>query len=540
MEKQKADRIITEYLNKIYGFAFKKSFTYTEAEDLCSDIITEVYTSLLKSDEIENIEGYIWRISEHTYAKYVSRKKKQSGLSIDNVILPHYDEYFFDKDDEERDLLRREVAFLSAVRRRIIFLFYYENKTISYISKEMNIPEGTVKWHLNKAKIDLKEGLKMERKIGNLGLNPITAVCYGHSGNPGSNQGPESYIGDKLNLNIVYSVYHTPRTKEEIAEELGVTPVFIEDNIKLLEENGFLVKEKGKYTTYVRFSKEKYSVEFNEKRSKIQLEIAELLAKEYAPLVIDAIKDVKDVYLPDGNPQLLYAAAIFDGIAEKCNISIKKDYSKYDIKTTAGGDFIAYVELKMECEDPDYVPTLKLPKYWACGSMTRLSDKYPVYSWSIDTRYSSREGAWQNNLTSDYEYLYEVITGLIKESPATADKFNRLRERKFLTADGKVNVMMVKGEHKDFFDKIPYLNDELKAKYAGKALEFAMIEAKDYPPQMQDLIVGCEVGGFIGCKVALMVLDILYANGTLAPLTENERVSANLIMFSDKLPSDVD
>ena len=119
----------------------------------------------------------------------------------------------------------------------------------------MNIPEGTVKWHLNKAKIDLKEGLKMERKIGNLGLNPITAVCYGHSGNPGSNHGPESYIGDKLNLNIVYSVYHTPRTKEEIAEELGVTPVFIEDNIKLLEENGFLVKEKGKYTTYVRFSK---------------------------------------------------------------------------------------------------------------------------------------------------------------------------------------------------------------------------------------------------------------------------------------------
>ncbi len=536
MEKLKADKIITEYLNKIYGFAVKKSFSYTEAEDLCSDIITEVYTSLLKSNDIENIEGYIWRISEHTYAKYVSRKKKQEGVSIDNVILPHYDEYFFDKDDEEQDALRREIAFLSAVRRRIIFLFYYENRTISYISEEMDIPEGTVKWHLNKAKNDLKEGLKMERKIGNLGLNPVTATGYGHSGNPGSNQGPESYIGDKLNLNIVYSVYHTPRTKEEIAEELGVTPVFIEDNVKLLEENGFLVKEKGKYTTYVKFSKEKYSVELQEKKSKIQLEIAELLAKEYAPLVIEAIKDVKDVYLPDGNPQLLYSAAIFDGIVERCGISIKKDYSKYDIKTTAGGDFIATVYLKQECEDPDYVPTLNLPNYWACGSMTRWSDKYPVYSWSVDTRYSSRMGAWQNNYTSDYEYLYEVMTGLIKESPATAEKFNRLRERKFLTNDGKVNIMMVKGDQKDFFDRIPYLNEELKAKYVSKALEFAMIEAKCYPPQMQDLIVGWEVGSFIGSKVALMVLDILYANGTFAPLTENEKVSANLIMFADKLP----
>ena len=538
MEKQKADKIITEYLKKIYGFAIKKSFSYHEAEDLCSDIIDEVYSSLLKSENIENIEGYIWRISEHTYAKYVARKKKQMGVSLDNIILPHYDEYFFENSNEETDLLRREIAFLSSVRRRIIFLFYYENKTISEISREMSIPEGTVKWHLNKAKIDLKEGLKMERKIGNLGLNPIEALNMGHGGCPGNNGGPEAYMGNKVNLNIVYSVYHTPRTKEEIAEELGVTPVFIEDSIKVLEENGFLVKKDGKYTTYVKFSKTKYSREMSEKKSKIQLEIAELIAREYAPLVIDAIKDVEDVYIPSGNRELLYATAIFHGIAEKCGISIKKDYSKYDIKTTDGGDYIAFVDLKQECEDPDYVSTLTLPSYWACGSMTRDSDKYPVYSWSIDSRYSSRQGGWQNNHISDYEYLYEAITGLIVENSATADKFNRLRERKFLAEDGSVNIMMVKGKADDFFDKIPTLNNELKEKYANLALEFAMMEAKYYPPQMQDLVVGCEVGSFIGVKVALMVMDILYGNGTFAPLADNERVTTNLIMFSDKLPNE--
>ena len=142
MEKQKVDKIITEYLNKIYGFAFKKSFTYTEVEDLCSDIITEVYTSLLKSGEIENVEGYIWRISEHTYAKYVSRKKKQSGVSIDNMILPHYDEYFFDKDDEERDLLRREIAFLSEVRRRTYRPFSKYSKRRRYHSSFANVGWG--------------------------------------------------------------------------------------------------------------------------------------------------------------------------------------------------------------------------------------------------------------------------------------------------------------------------------------------------------------------------------------------------------------
>ena len=37
-----------------------------------------------------------------------------------------------------------------------------------------------------------------------------------------------------INLNIVYSVYFTPRTKEEIADELGLTLVFIEDRINML------------------------------------------------------------------------------------------------------------------------------------------------------------------------------------------------------------------------------------------------------------------------------------------------------------------
>ena len=85
MDKQKADKIISEYLQKIYGFSVKKAFSYDEAEDLCSDIVTEVYTSLLRSDDIANIEGYIWRISEYTYSKYVAFKKKHSGISIDGI-----------------------------------------------------------------------------------------------------------------------------------------------------------------------------------------------------------------------------------------------------------------------------------------------------------------------------------------------------------------------------------------------------------------------------------------------------------------------
>ena len=43
-------------------------------------------------------------------------------------------------------------------------------------------------------------------------------------------------------------------------------------------------------------------------------------------------------------------------------------------------------------------------------------------------------------------------------------------------------------------------------------------------------------GGFIGSTVALMVRDIFYGEGMFRPLTEAERVTANLLMFSDMLP----
>ena len=546
MDKQKADQIITEYMQKLYGFAIKKTYSYDEAEELCAEIIKEVYSSLLKAREVINVEGYIWRISEHTYAKYVLYKKKHEGISIDGMEIPFYDDYSLADSNEELGRLRREIAFLTEKRRRIVFRFYYEDKPIAMIAGEMGIPEGTVKWHLNKARNELKEGFSMERKIGKLGLSPVTALNFAHGGSPGPNGGPEFYLGDKLNLNIVYSVYHQPRTAEEIAEELGMTPVFLQDRIDFLEGNGFLVRTTGdRYTTYVQFVDGEYSVEQGDMKLKLQLQIAETLMKEYVPAVRKAVGDVTDIYIPGGNRELLEAAAVFYAVLQKCEIPIQKDLSNYMIKTTDGGEFIATVNMECSISDPDYKPEHQWPDYWVCGSMWRGPGKYQtVSSWSADSRYDSREGYYANNFEADYEYLYEYMKGMLGKmptansdvNPANAEKFARLRERKFLTEDGKVNIMVVKGTQEDFFAKIPALSDEIKERFADKALEYAMLSARQYPPQMQDLIIAWGVRGFIGATVALMVMDILYGEGMFRPLTEDERVTANLLMFSDMLP----
>ena len=537
MEKQKADVIITEYLQKIYGFAFKKSFSYDEAEELAAEMTAEVYRALRCREEICNIEGYIWRICEHTYAKYVSSSKKREGVSIDETEdIPYFSA--FDDDDDKISLLRREIAFLSSARREIIFRFYYKNEPVKTIASRLNIPEGTVKWHLNKARNELKEGLKMERKIGSLGINPVKALSFGHSGVVGKNDGPEYYLGDKLSLNIVYSVYFEPKNTLEIAEELGVTPVFIEDKVALLENNGYLVKTKGgRYTTYVVFTPRVYSKEQDDNILKKTFEAVGVLIKEYVPLVRKAVSDA-ECYIPGGSRQLLEAAAVFYGVTHNCRLKSRNpefDLRKYYISDLDGGKYIAFAELESECSDPDYEMTFKYG-YNACGSMWRTSEKYPAAeSWAIDSRFDSREGGWKNNLTSDYEYMYEFLTGKLGDAVVNADKLNRLKKRRFIGENGEVQIMVCKGSCKDFFNRIPKLDDGIKESFGRLALEKATQEAKLYPPQIQDLIFEWN-GEFIDRTTAMMVLDVLYSDGTFKPLTDKERITANLIMFSDVLP----
>ena len=538
MKKEKADAVITAYLEKIYGFAVKKSFTYAEAEELASDIVEAVYTSLLRRDEIYNVEGYIWRISEHTYAKYVSQKKKREGVSLDGMEIPYEEDFLPDDAEDELMKLRLAIAYLTEKRRQAVYLFYYENKSVRDIAGALSMPEGTVKWHLNKARKELKEAFQMERKIGKLGMNPVKAEAFGHSGDPGGNRGPEDYLGDRLDLNIVYSCYFTPRTAEEIADELGVTPAFLAERIAKLEGNGFLVREKGdRFTTYVAFRPLTYSVENIDKLRGKQLEAAAILADEYWPVVRDAVRGLGEAYLPTDNRELLERAILLHKLTGTRINGAERDLSRYCIKTTAGGDFIAYIDLECTRTDPDYEPKNMRKNYWCCGTMNRWSEKYPVSSWSYDTRFTTRKGAWENNLTSDYEALYEYLTDQLPDTPANAEKRARLKERGFVDAAGKVCVMVARNEVKDEIERIPPVSEDILRRFADAALEYAMTEARDYPPQMQDLIVCDNVHSFIGPAVALMTCDLLYERGVWKPLTDEEKVAVDLMVFSDTLPA---
>lgn len=114
MNKLKADRLITEYLEKIYELAYKKAFSHDEAEEISSLLVERLYISLLEyKEEIYNIESFIGRLREHNFAKFVSENKLREGISTGGADIP-YNEPFFDELDgakEEILRLRREILY---------------------------------------------------------------------------------------------------------------------------------------------------------------------------------------------------------------------------------------------------------------------------------------------------------------------------------------------------------------------------------------------------------------------------------------------
>ncbi len=254
MQRQDAEKIITEYLKPLFGFALKRAKTEQDAEDLSQEIVLRAYRALLIKDDIADTNKFIWAVAHNTLANYYRAAGKNAfGVSIDEIAetLAGEETSFFE-DDEKETLcrLQSEIAYLSKIQRQIVIAYYFENKKQAEIARELGIPTGTVKWHLFEAKKDLKRGMDTMRKASELKFNPITFSNYGLSGSAGT-ESLDNFLRSSLAQNILYSVKNTPKTINEIADDLGVSPVYVESESHHLEKYGFLTLEKDKYLSNI-------------------------------------------------------------------------------------------------------------------------------------------------------------------------------------------------------------------------------------------------------------------------------------------------
>ena len=237
---------IAEISRTIYSYCRAKTPSQQDAEDLSQDILFEL-TKSVKNIRNENaFYAFMWGVAGNVYKQWYRKKLKNNTCELSEDI-PSEDQ--LSEDDSERlYLLRRELTLLSEKYRKATILYYIEGRSCSEISDLLAISENMVKYLLVKSRKILKEGMNMERNLGELSYNPKALIPM-YSG-----QGPNQFwefMQSKIKQNIVCACYNDALTVQQISLETGIPLPYLDDEIKEMTEKKILVHDGKRYSANV-------------------------------------------------------------------------------------------------------------------------------------------------------------------------------------------------------------------------------------------------------------------------------------------------
>ena len=232
MNKIELHEKITEVSKTIFSYCMAKTSTREEADDLSQDILYELIKSTKNIRDDKAFYGFMWAVANNVYKQWYRKKLKNNTCELTDDI-PSKEDELLEEDNSDIFLLRRELTLLSEKYRKATILYYIEGQSCSEISSTLAISESMVKYLLFKSRKILKEGMNMERNLGELSYNPKTLIpAY-------SGQGPNkfwSFMQSKVRQNIVSACYNDSLTVQQISLETGIPLPYLDDEIRELED----------------------------------------------------------------------------------------------------------------------------------------------------------------------------------------------------------------------------------------------------------------------------------------------------------------
>lgn len=552
MTENNAKKLIETYLKPIYGFCLKRCKTPEDAEDLAQDIALKAYRTLIHRDDIGDPDRFVWTIAHNALSNYY-RNFSRNFLGLVNIdelsetlagAQNHPIESLIEAETAAK--LKSEIAYLSKLQRRIVIAYYFEGKKLEAIAAELCIPAGTVKWHLFEARKDLKRGMEKMRNTGDLKFNPIKFLYVGTSGCPGSKGADQNFFRSRLAQNIAYSVWKEAKTVNEIAEDLGVSPVYVEEEAEYLAEYGYLKECKGKYLCNIII--EETTAELIRLRSETYSKAAELIAGElYDELCKADILDDSNIWggvtaklsftedSPRDKNYLLWSLIPYI-IANSGKELYKEDIRFEDVATVRpdGGNTIctATVEnesVKGECESD-----------W-CGICWNEADNLTL--WQLDTRWSEHHRV-DDSYHPDSMRVISLLKRQYEGGELSPDEFA------FLSQKGIINVLNEGGDIKtayrciwleggDIENKLLEVGTKIKRKYASELEKLnAELEAaflKDTPKHLVKMRrYGLQHIFYQNSNFVNSCLSELVSSGRLKAPKGEEKISLTTVIINRK------
>lgn len=165
---QAFNRLVMLFQTKIYNLALNYVKNQEEAKDLAQDIFVTVYRSLPKLREKEKFTSWLYQIAvNHCRNRY--KKLSRRGY-FNNISLDDEESFLQIPGDEGPEktlqrqntinLVRSTIDSMAETEKEIIILRDVQELSYEEISDILQIPLGTVKSKLNRARNSLKDRLK--------------------------------------------------------------------------------------------------------------------------------------------------------------------------------------------------------------------------------------------------------------------------------------------------------------------------------------------------------------------------------------------
>lgn len=233
-----------ELFDKLFGFCYVRTKDSYEAEELCSDIVFALVKAANGEGEIENPYPFIWKVARNVYADFSDKRRLRSNMQYegnpDDLLLFISDpdsENVWAHGSEDDDLLSavyRQIAYLTQAYREVMIMFYLDGLSTSEIAFLLGTSEVNVRQRLFSARKKLRNEVET-MTISNNKPVALDKIEYNITGNGNPLLGdPRDGFQRQFSKQIVRICHKKPSTAKEIAEELNVPTMYVEEELEIL------------------------------------------------------------------------------------------------------------------------------------------------------------------------------------------------------------------------------------------------------------------------------------------------------------------
>ena len=176
-DRQAFSALVEKYQSKIINMSYGMLSDQEDAYDAAQEVFIKVFRSIDSFEEKSSFSTWIYRITVNVCNDMLrKRQRKISALSLSSTADGDEEKVLEIKDDaptpqdtaetnETQLEVRRAISELSDEYKTVITLFDLEGLSYDEISSIINVPVGTVKSRLSRARSALKKNLLKKREL---------------------------------------------------------------------------------------------------------------------------------------------------------------------------------------------------------------------------------------------------------------------------------------------------------------------------------------------------------------------------------------